>query len=138
MTEEKLTKNDQSELLAENAYLLFSSQIFPIKKPVIKIGRKLDNDLVIQESAISRYHAEIKYEENQFVLYDLNSTCGTFLNNKKVTRDIMFAGDIILLCNVPIMFMAEGASLKKESGRETGKLAKKNSSQPAQSAQEEE
>jgi pSer/pThr/pTyr-binding forkhead associated (FHA) protein len=138
MAEEKLSKNNQSELLAENAYLLFSSQIFPIKKPVIKIGRKLDNDLVIQESAISRYHAEIKYEENQFVLYDLNSTCGTFLNNKRVNKDIMFAGDIILLCNVPIMFMAEGASLKKQTARETGKLAKKSSPNPEQSPQEEE
>ncbi|MFC1936661.1 FHA domain-containing protein [Chloroflexota bacterium] len=107
---------------SQKAYIVFNSQIFPINKTRVKLGRKLDNDLVIQESSISRYHAEIRFEENQYVLYDLDSTGGTFLNNKQVNHGVLFAGDIILLCNVPLMFMAEGASIKTQSDIKTGTL----------------
>ncbi|MDH5607705.1 MAG: FHA domain-containing protein, partial [Anaerolineae bacterium] len=88
-----MDKNDP--LLVDNippgVYLVFNAQLFPISKAVTKIGRKLDNDLVLQDTTISRYHAEIHFEENQFVIKDLNSSGGTFLNNRKVSEGVLFS-----------------------------------------------
>lgn len=111
-----------TEDLPEGAYLVINTQVFPIKKQVTRIGRKLDNDLVLQDPTISRYHAEIVYQENQFTLKDLGSSGGTYLNNKKLAEGILFPGDIILLAKIPIMFMYEGASLKSQTGKDTGDL----------------
>ena len=119
-----MDKNDP--LLVDNippgVYLVFNAQLFPISKAVTKIGRKLDNDLVLQDTTISRYHAEIHFEENQFVIKDLNSSGGTFLNNRKVSEGVLFSGDIILLSRIPIMFMSEGASMQTKSTLDTGEL----------------
>lgn len=117
-----VTGNSSDSELPDGAYLVINTQVFPLKKRVTRIGRKLDNDLVLQDPTISRYHAEIVYEENQFLLKDLNSSGGTFLNNKKLEEGILFPGDIILLAKIPVMFMYEGASLKSQTGKSTGEL----------------
>ena len=109
-----------------NVYIVINSQVFPIKKSRVTIGRKLDNDLVIHDNLISRCHAEIRYEDKQFSLLDLDSTGGTFLNNKKIKKSVLYSGDIILLANVPIMFVDQRESLEKKSSETTGKLADNN------------
>ena len=51
-----------------------------LTKPVIHIGRHLSNEIVVNDKRVSRYHAEIRYEHGQFVLYDLGSTNGVGIN----------------------------------------------------------
>ena len=51
-----------------------------ITKPVIHLGRHLSNDVVVNDKRVSRYHAELRYEHGQFVLYDLGSTNGIGVN----------------------------------------------------------
>ena len=113
--------NIQTKIPA-NIYLIISSQVFPIKFPITKIGRKLDNDLVIQDILVSRYHAEIRYEGKQFYIIDLDSTGGTFINNKRIKKGVLCSGDIILLANVPLMFMNESDMLERVADEATGGL----------------
>jgi pSer/pThr/pTyr-binding forkhead associated (FHA) protein len=105
-----------------NIYLIISSQVFPIKSSITRIGRKLDNDLVIQDTLVSRYHAEIRLEENKFIIVDCDSTGGTFINNKRINKGVLYSGDIILLATVPIMFMNESDMLERVADEETGGL----------------
>jgi hypothetical protein len=51
-----------------------------INKPVIHLGRHLSNEVVVNDKRVSRYHAEIRFERGQFVLYDLGSTNGVGIN----------------------------------------------------------
>jgi pSer/pThr/pTyr-binding forkhead associated (FHA) protein len=106
--------------IPQRVYLVINSQVFPIKKETTTLGRKLDNDLVLQDALVSRYHAEIKYEDGRFTIYDLDSTSGTFLNNKKIKKSILYSGDLILLANIPIMFIDESGSLESEADKITG------------------
>ena len=106
----------------EGAYLIVNSQIFQLNQSVTSIGRMLDNDLVIQEPLISRHHAEIHLDGDRYVIKDLNSTSGTFLNNKKVPNGVLYSGDIILLANIPIMFVDESTSISANAEEPTGKL----------------
>lgn len=106
----------------ESAYLIVNSQVFHLNQLVTSIGRMLGNDLVIQEPLISRHHAEIHLDNDKYTIKDLNSTSGTFLNNKKVSSGVLYSGDVILLANIPIMFVDESASISANAEESTGKL----------------
>ncbi len=54
------------------------------QKKVIAIGRKSDNDVVINDSEMSRYHASIRFENGTYSIYDLNSTNGIFFHDKRI------------------------------------------------------
>ena len=106
--------------IPRRVYLVINSQVFPLKKETTSLGRKLDNDLVLQDALVSRYHAEIKFEDGRFTIYDLDSTSGTFLNNKKIKKSVLYSGDLILLANTPIMFIDESGSLESQADKITG------------------
>jgi len=55
-------------------------QVFHIEKPVINIGRYLTNDIVVEDKRVSRYHAQIKFQDGHFAIYDLGSTNGITIN----------------------------------------------------------
>lgn len=113
---------DRSDLIAEEAFLVVGGMIFPLDKPVFKIGRSLDNDLVLNDPTVSRYHAEIQYQQSRFLLIDKKSSTGVFLNNKKADVSPLFAGDIIQISHTPIMFMFKGASLTDRADQQTSNL----------------
>jgi FOG: FHA domain len=56
-------------------------QNYRIEKPVVNIGRQLSNDIIVEDKRVSRYHAQIKYQDGQFAIYDLGSTNGITINN---------------------------------------------------------
>jgi hypothetical protein len=61
-------------------------QDYPLNRDVIHIGRHRTNDIVIREGRISRFHAEIRYERNEFVIYDLGSLNGVLVNNTLIPQ----------------------------------------------------
>ena len=70
-------------------------KVYRIEKPVIKVGRQLDNDIIVEDKRVSRYHAQIKFESNgQFTIYDLGSTNGITINGTPGMRQHMLrSGD---------------------------------------------
>jgi hypothetical protein len=59
------------------------------------IGRGLNNDVVLDDPAVSSQHCRIRPESEGFVLHDLSSTNGTFVNDRRVTRHVLAEGDQI-------------------------------------------
>ena len=51
---------------------------------VISLGRKEDNTIVLQDKFISGHHAKIFIKNREYILEDLDSTNGTFLNGKRI------------------------------------------------------
>jgi pSer/pThr/pTyr-binding forkhead associated (FHA) protein len=107
----------------QGAYLVINNQVFPLSKKVTAIGRNLENDLVIQDYLVSRSHAEIRLEKDKYYLYDLDSTGGTFLNQKKISKSLLYSGDIILLSSVPVMFVENTTSLGVPTEEKTKTLS---------------
>jgi len=62
--------------------------LYPLKKRRNVIGRRVDASFPVQDERASRDHASIEYKKGHFMLTDLSSTNGTFLNNKAVTKTI--------------------------------------------------
>jgi pSer/pThr/pTyr-binding forkhead associated (FHA) protein len=72
-------------------------QEITLDKEVTTIGRKPDNDIVIDNQAVSGHHAQIKAEGNAVMLEDLSSLNGTYVNSHKVSKIELFNGDVILI-----------------------------------------
>lgn len=69
------------------------------------IGRDATQcEVIVDDSTVSKRHAEIRYENGQFVLYDLASTNGTFVNNRRVQRQGLLDGDDVRLGHVTFVF----------------------------------
>src|SRR5258707_1924700 len=66
--------------------------ILELTKPVITIGRGNANDLVLNDSSVSRFHAVIKLKENSIFVADRGSTNGIILNDKKIKKETELKG----------------------------------------------
>jgi hypothetical protein len=51
---------------------------------VVRIGRAIDNDVCIANQRVSRYHAQLRQVETSWLVYDLDSTNGTFVDEQRV------------------------------------------------------
>ncbi len=97
---------------------------WPIRKEKVIIGRSEDCDVVLLERQVSRYHAQIRRTDSQYVLEDLGSKNGTYVNGREVTGPCTLQdGDEIqiALC-VKLSFVGAEATapLVFERGRHTG------------------
>jgi hypothetical protein len=63
----------------------------------VTIGRGLDNTLVLKDAAVSERHAELRPSREGFVVRDLESRNGTFVNEARADKAGLHAGDIIRL-----------------------------------------
>ncbi|HTP03354.1 MAG TPA: FHA domain-containing protein [Anaerolineales bacterium] len=89
----------------DEAFLIVNGvDLFPINQAVISIGRRIDNALVLNDPRVSRAHAEIRCYHGRFVVFDLGSSGGTYLNGQRVTHSVVYDGDIISLAGVHLIF----------------------------------
>jgi pSer/pThr/pTyr-binding forkhead associated (FHA) protein len=95
-----------------------------LTKTVTTLGRQFENDIVFQEEFLSRFHAEIVHEDDKYVLYDKDSTSGTFVNGRKVDRCVLNSGDLISLANIYIMFVNNNPKIAGRSMGTTQSLRK--------------
>jgi len=70
---------------------------YPIQKSAIVVGRAPGNEIVVDNLAVSGSHARIYVEEGKFVLEDLNSLNGTFLNGQRIRKSVLKQGDQIAI-----------------------------------------
>ena len=96
-------------------FLIINKQIVPLTKPITTLGRQLDNDIVFHEDFLSRFHAEIVCEAGKYVLYDKNSTSGTFVNGTRIRRCALNSGDLISLANIYVMFVDNNSKIARKS-----------------------
>lgn len=70
------------------------------------IGRSPSNDIVLKEPKVSRQHAAINLIDGNYVIVDLKSSNGIFVNGRKVEEVVLEEGDEILVGNTKMIFHA--------------------------------
>lgn len=90
--------------------------------PVLTIGRKPDNDLVIDNLAVSGHHARIAHAGGAFVIQDTGSTNGIFLNGEKVAQHTLKPGDQILIGKHVVVFEDDAGGQPGPEGDSSGAL----------------
>ena len=70
----------------------------------ILIGRAEDTDLTLTSHEVSRHHAAVKIRNKQYVIEDLSSTNGTYVNSHRIEKQILNHGDEISIGEHSIVF----------------------------------
>ncbi len=96
------------KVLPKNAYLVLSGRwVIPLNQSLIKIGRDLDNHIILEDPRVSRSHAQLNLINDRFVIFDMNSTGGTYVNNQRVDQAVLYPGDVISLAGASFIFSQE-------------------------------
>lgn len=100
-------KNKNTEM-PNDAFLVIGGKTnFPLEKPVINIGRHSTNDLSLDDAHVSRHHAQLRAINHRFVIFDVGSTGGLFLNGRKISQATLQAGDVIRIGLVNLIYIQD-------------------------------
>ena len=66
------------------------------------VGRALDNDICIQNKTVSSHHAELRWQDGGFLLTDLDSRNGTFVNRKRTDSRRLAHGDKVYMASAEL------------------------------------
>jgi signal transduction histidine kinase len=80
---------------------------FEIDERVPTLGRDAKNTIRLHDSEISRHHAELRKTENGYILYDLKSSNGTYLNGERLEYGLVKTGDRIRIGQSELIFTAD-------------------------------
>jgi hypothetical protein len=75
-----------------------------LDSPTVALGRSFDNDIILDDARVSRYHAQLRQRYGRYVVYDLGSTGGTTVNGYPIQECVLEAGDVISLAGVEIIY----------------------------------
>jgi pSer/pThr/pTyr-binding forkhead associated (FHA) protein len=70
-------------------------ETFYLDEPVVSIGRLESNDIRLEDPFVSRHHCLIRNEGDEYMIEDLSSANGTFINGQRVNRVSLGEGSLI-------------------------------------------
>jgi pSer/pThr/pTyr-binding forkhead associated (FHA) protein len=88
--------------------ILDGERTISLREPVLNLGRRLDNQIIVDDPRVSRSHAQLRLRFGHYVVYDLGSTGGTFVNGKRIEECVLRPGDVISLGGVPVIYGEDG------------------------------
>ena len=112
----------KSQLALKGLLGLHKDKIYPVSGD-FSIGREQDNDLVINEGFVSRYHATMQWLGGELIITDKGSSNGTLVNGESVTSAALTAGDVlkfdIIEFSVIELSKVEGEMALPRAGKES-------------------
>src|SRR5204862_6071248 len=84
--------------------------VFPLKEGVLSIGREYSNRLAIDDTLVSSQHCTVTQEGEHWMLRDLGSLTGTFVNGLPVQERPLINGDRIAVGGSVFLFLNEQSS----------------------------
>ena len=112
-------------VVPKNIFIVVGPNLLPIEYPTTNIGRNINNNIIINEPLVSRYHARIIYREEKFYLEDLGSTHGSKVNGEWIKIQEIKNGDTISIASTPLLFINRSTSMLSETEVDTKPLEEK-------------
>ena len=81
-----------------------SKTIYSLTGLIKQLGRDPESDIVLKDPKVSRFHARLEKSEKGWVIVDLNSKNGTWVNGKAVKEQLLKPGDIIQIGNYSFQY----------------------------------
>lgn len=82
---------------------------FPLNQPVTTAGRHPRSDIYLDDLTVSRLHAEIRCDNDEFHIVDTHSLNGTYVNHQPVDTAPLTSGDEIQIGNYRLVFLTKTA-----------------------------
>jgi pSer/pThr/pTyr-binding forkhead associated (FHA) protein len=79
----------------------------PFDKDSLSLGRKADNDIVIDNPAVSGHHCRISVQGGTYFVEDLESTNGTFVNEKRIKKSGLHHNDVVGVAKHALVFLED-------------------------------
>lgn len=99
------------------AYLIVEGKhTVDLNKPLIRLGRALDNDIILEDRRVSRYHAQLRLRYGRYLLHDMGSTGGTTVNGFPAQEIVLHAGDTISLSGVDLIYAEDQPACRQSDG----------------------
>ena len=88
--------------------------VFTIEDVPVVIGRETAATLCIADASVSRRHSQIERENDHFVILDLESLNGTFINDVPVKRRALHHGDRVRIGDSQFLFLMHDGDVERE------------------------
>ncbi len=99
-----------------NVFLVINGRkAIPLDQRLVSIGRSHENTVVLDDPRVSRRHIEIRVIGGNFVLFDLNSSGGTYINGHKINQGMLYPGDLISLAGVNMVFTRDTRTMNQSA-----------------------
>jgi pSer/pThr/pTyr-binding forkhead associated (FHA) protein len=94
---------------------------FYLDQPVVSIGRLASNDICLEDPFVSRHHCLIRKEAGQYVIEDLSSANGTYVNGERVNACSLKEGSIIRIGTARFEFRQAASQnlISSDGGRQS-------------------
>ena len=79
-------------------------QVYRLDREVVQLGRHVSNDIVVNDRRVSRHHAQVRFENGRFVIYDLGSLNGIGINRTSVRQHTLRDGDLVSVGSYDFIF----------------------------------
>ena len=99
--------NLQEEIPKRAFLIVGGTDNFPLEKSVIDIGRHSENDLTLDEPHVSRHHAQLRAINKRYVIFDVGSTGGLFINGKQISQATLQPGDVIRIGMINLIYVQD-------------------------------
>lgn len=99
-------------------------KIYELKPGITKVGRKSDNQIVINDSLISRYHSQIIVSSDQTIIQDCQSRNHTFVNQIQITKSVLQEGDRVTIGNKNFRYTTASEVKQTESKQASPNLSR--------------
>jgi len=101
----RLDKSVMDALQELDAFLIIDGQEHvSLSSSMVTIGRRIDNDIILDVPTVSRKHAQIRWRYSHFIIYDLGSRAGVLINDQKVRECVLQPGDVIKISNKTLIY----------------------------------
>ncbi len=84
---------------------------YPLTKDAYTLGRHRNNDIVISDPKVSSFHARLDRGGEGFLLVDLSSRNGTYVNSKRIINQLLQTGDEIRLGTARLIYKVDYSSV---------------------------
>jgi hypothetical protein len=89
--------------------ILPDSASFPLSVSTIHIGRHADNDIIIDDPKVSRFHLQVRLRQQEHVVFDTGSRSGTRVNGHAITEHTLQPGDVIEIGSSHLVYIRQEA-----------------------------
>ncbi len=100
----KISKKQKRIIQKTPTLIIQGDRTIELTLPVINIGRKGTNHIVINDLRISRNHAQLRKIKENYTLFDIGSSGGTFVNSTRIEKHALRPGDVISLAGYTMIY----------------------------------
>ncbi len=87
---------------------------FELTESVLGLGRDSSNAIQLHDTEVSRQHAEIRRDENTYVICDLNSSNGTYVNGRRVRQHRLSSGDQVQVGSTLMLYTGPSGDVDED------------------------